>query len=89
MKPIQALLLSMVFIVGCLSGATLSSRSVPRAHAAQSDKWEYFCQRHESADLEAIEVQLNKAGDHGWDLVAVNPASASAAIWCFKRAKDR
>jgi hypothetical protein len=74
--------LSLIFIVGCVAGATTAQLVVPKARAGTNpQRWEYHC-------AEGLGTpQMNASGAEGWELVTASSRGASTAwtLMCFKR----
>jgi len=82
MRTRHALLLALVFIVGCAVGGAASQLAVPAARAQGIQKWEYFC--FEENDTEDIMAKANQAGAQGWEMGGA-AGSGRNVSWCFKR----
>jgi hypothetical protein len=76
---------SVVFMAGCVAGA--SSFAVPKANAArvEEQRWAYFCFDASTAD--DVHFKANAAGARGWDMVSAAPSSdgSGTTIWCFRQ----
>lgn len=75
---------SVVFVAGCVAGA--SSFAVPRANAAyvEEQRWAYFCFDANTAD--DVHFKANAAGARGWEMVSAAPnGDGSGTIWCFRQ----
>jgi hypothetical protein len=84
MRRRHALLLALVFLIGCAVGGAASHLAVPAARAQGTPKWEYFC--FAEYDAEDIMAKGNQAGAQGWEMVGSSSGnSATHTTWCFKR----
>ena len=75
------LCVSASFIAGCVAGA--SSVGVPRAQAARTENWAYFC--FDARTAESAHEKANAAGSRGWELVSGAPGEGGQTIWCFRQ----
>lgn len=79
----RTLALSLIFIVGCVAGATTAQLVVPKARAgATFARWEYHCVDMEKGDVSKM---LNPNGREGWELVTLNASGFGTVLGCFKR----
>ena len=74
---------SVVFVAGCVAGA--SSLGVPRANAArvEEQRWAYFC--FEGATADDVHFKANAAGARGWEMVSAAANADGEIIWCFRQ----
>jgi hypothetical protein len=74
---------SVVFVAGCVAGA--SSFAVPKAKAAyvEEQRWAYFC--FEAATADDVHFKANAAGARGWEMVSAAPNGDGDVIWCFRQ----
>jgi hypothetical protein len=74
---------SVVFVAGCVAGA--SSMAVPKARAAyvEEQRWAYFCFDARTAD--DVHFKANAAGARGWDMVSAAANAEGDIIWCFRQ----
>jgi hypothetical protein len=72
-----------VFVGGCVAGAT--GMAVPKAKAAhvEEQRWAYFC--FDATSTDDIHFKANAAGARGWEMVSgvTNPGGGST--WCFRQ----
>ena len=79
MPRLTKILVSCVFIAGCVSGAVAREVfSVPQAHAQGTTRVEHFC--FTDTDPDSVPVKLNKAGQQGFEL-----AVTTGVYWCMTR----
>jgi hypothetical protein len=83
--------LSLIFVVGCVAGATTAQLVVPKARAGTNpQRWEYHCVESSGFNKDSAPT-LNARGAEGWELVsASHRARASLSeqhdvLFCFKR----
>jgi len=79
--------LSIAFILGCVAAPLVVPplRAQNEPPPAAVARWEYQCLPVSMATLEAIEraqVQFNRLGAQGWELVV---ADSQSVLACFKR----
>jgi len=74
---------SVVFVAGCVAGA--SNFAVPKANAAhvEEQRWAYFC--FEAATADDVHFKANAAGARGWEMVSGAPNGDGDVIWCFRQ----
>lgn len=84
MRPfLLGLSVSVVFIAGCVAGA--SNLAVPKARAAyvEEQRWAYFCFDASSAD--DVHYKANAAGARGWEMVSAATNGDGQTTWCFRQ----
>ena len=85
-RHVQPLVISLVFILGCVAGATTAQLVVPKARAGTNPtRWEYHCTTDAGDDLNRHPPKtLNALGAEGWELVSAAYVPQDA-VFCFKR----
>jgi hypothetical protein len=84
----KSIALSLVFILGCVAGATTAQLVVPKAHAGTNpQRWEYHCVSEPDDWKSSPPASLNALGAEGWEMVAAGTPNQFArdARYCFKR----
>jgi hypothetical protein len=87
MTKLRSVGVAVVFLVGCAVGGVSSQLVVPKASAQQAatlTRWQYLCPK--AVDFEAWNVEANRAGEQGWELVSVQLIGGTFYP-CFKRPK--
>jgi hypothetical protein len=88
-KTERLLALAVAFLAGCEASHAARS-AIATAHADEApagmQQWDYACV---SPDPENVQVEANRLGKRGWELVAASPVGSGPGSieskWCFKR----
>ena len=83
MRLTRSSLIALVFLAGCVVGGASSRLAVPKAKAANVQRWDYFCLGYNGMDAREMTDRAKKAGTEGWEMVAAG--TPNTVLWCFKR----
>lgn len=85
MKSAYSLILVGAFAFAAVFG--LRPNAISQTATSETPKWEYKAFNH--SGYPGIEISLNTLGAHGWELVAVSPATGNTqAVYFLKRRKQ-
>ena len=83
----RRLSIALVFLAGCAVGGGAGQLVVPKARAADVQRWEHFCMVVDSFSVGDMNQRMRKPGREGFELVTVN-STGNVTVACFKRPAD-
>ena len=76
-------IVTIVFIVGCVTGGVAAQLVVPPVRAGTSPtRWEYQCVTV-GGKRATVTPTLNQLGAEGWELASLTPAGATSAVFGY------
>ena len=84
----RRLAIALVFLGGCAVGGAAGQVVVPKARAANTQRWDHFCVVVDGNDAAEVNQAMRKPGQEGFELVTAYNTALHVTMACFRRPAD-